>query len=164
MPLPFRSAIRFIAAIIISRYCASSVEAVGWSARSPTGWRIHDLRRTCVSGMARLGIAPHVADKILNHQTGTISGVAAVYSRWLTPLIRYQLKPPGLPFGRADLRAPDQIAFAHDADKLAFLVDNGRRTDVIVQQDGGDFSNVRVNAHRNDVGDHHIRSFLDAYS
>jgi integrase len=46
-----------------------------------TGWRLHDLRRTCVSGMARLGIAPHVADKILNHQNGVISGVAAVYQR-----------------------------------------------------------------------------------
>jgi len=46
-----------------------------------TAWRLHDLRRTCVSGMARLGIAPHVADKILNHQSGTISGVAAVYQR-----------------------------------------------------------------------------------
>jgi integrase len=45
------------------------------------GWRLHDLRRTCVSGMARLGIAPHVADKVLNHQSGTISGVAAVYQR-----------------------------------------------------------------------------------
>ena len=45
------------------------------------GWRLHDLRRTCVSGMARLGVPPHVADKILNHQTGTISGVAAVYQR-----------------------------------------------------------------------------------
>src|SRR6202048_4578024 len=46
-----------------------------------TGWRLHDLRRTCVSGIARLGVPPHVADKILNHQTGTISGVAAVYQR-----------------------------------------------------------------------------------
>jgi integrase len=46
-----------------------------------SGWRLHDLRRTCVSGMARLGIAPHVADKILNHQNGAISGVAAVYQR-----------------------------------------------------------------------------------
>ena len=46
-----------------------------------TRWRLHDLRRTCVSGMARLGVAPHVADKILNHQSGTISGVAAVYQR-----------------------------------------------------------------------------------
>ena len=31
--------------------------------------------------MARLGVAPHVADKILNHTAGTISGVAAVYQR-----------------------------------------------------------------------------------
>ena len=46
-----------------------------------TGWRLHDLRRTCVSGMARLGVPSHVADKILNHQSGTISGVAAVYQR-----------------------------------------------------------------------------------
>lgn len=45
------------------------------------GWRLHDLRRTVVSGMARMGIPPHVADKILNHQSGTISGVAAVYQR-----------------------------------------------------------------------------------
>jgi integrase len=46
-----------------------------------SGWRLHDLRRTCISGMARLGISPHVADKVLNHQSGTISGVAAVYQR-----------------------------------------------------------------------------------
>jgi hypothetical protein len=39
------------------------------------------LRRTIVSGIARLGVPPHVADKILNHQAGTISGVAAVYQR-----------------------------------------------------------------------------------
>ena len=44
-------------------------------------WVLHDLRRTVVSGMARLGVPPHIADKILNHQTGTISGVAAVYQR-----------------------------------------------------------------------------------
>jgi len=31
--------------------------------------------------MARLGIPPHIADKILNHNAGTISGVAAVYQR-----------------------------------------------------------------------------------
>jgi len=45
------------------------------------GWRLHDLRRSMVSGMARLGVAPHIADKILNHASGTISGVAAVYQR-----------------------------------------------------------------------------------
>jgi integrase len=44
-------------------------------------WVIHDLRRTVVTGMASLGVAPHVADKVLNHQAGTISGVAAIYQR-----------------------------------------------------------------------------------
>jgi integrase len=46
-----------------------------------TDWRLHDIRRTVTSGMAQLGIAPHIADKILNHQSGTISGVAAVYQK-----------------------------------------------------------------------------------
>ena len=45
-------------------------------------WRYHDLRRTAASGMARLGIAPHVVEKILNHVTGTLGGVAGVYNRF----------------------------------------------------------------------------------
>jgi integrase len=45
-------------------------------------WVLHDLRRTATTGMARLGIAPHVADRVLNHQAGTIRGVAAVYNRF----------------------------------------------------------------------------------
>jgi hypothetical protein len=49
---------------------------------SPVNWRLHDLRRTATTGMARLGVAPHVADRVLNHQSGTISGVAAVYNRF----------------------------------------------------------------------------------
>ena len=48
---------------------------------SVSDWRLHDIRRTVTSSIAQLGIAPHVADKILNHQSGTISGVAAVYQR-----------------------------------------------------------------------------------
>jgi integrase len=46
-----------------------------------TDWRWHDLRRTAASGMARLGVAPHVVEKVLNHVSGIISGVAAVYNR-----------------------------------------------------------------------------------
>ncbi|MEJ5218866.1 tyrosine-type recombinase/integrase [Cognatishimia sp. D5M38] len=45
-------------------------------------WTIHDLRRTATTGMARLGIAPHVADALLNHKSGSLSGVAAVYNRY----------------------------------------------------------------------------------
>lgn len=43
---------------------------------------LHDLRRTYASGMAALGIPPHVVEKLLNHITGTVSGVAAVYNRY----------------------------------------------------------------------------------
>jgi integrase len=44
-------------------------------------WRLHDLRRTTASGMARLGIAVHVIEAVLNHKGGAISGVAAAYNR-----------------------------------------------------------------------------------
>lgn len=45
------------------------------------GWRLHDLRRTAATGMAALGHAPHVVEAVLNHKSGTIRGVAAVYNR-----------------------------------------------------------------------------------
>lgn len=45
-------------------------------------WRIHDLRRTCASGMAALGHQVHVVEAILNHRSGAIKGVAAVYNRY----------------------------------------------------------------------------------
>jgi hypothetical protein len=54
---------------------------IGGISSAMAGWRLHDLPADLVSEMARLGIAPHVADKVLNHQAGTISGVAAVYQR-----------------------------------------------------------------------------------
>ena len=44
-------------------------------------WILHDLRRTAATGMAALNISPHVVDRILNHVSGTIRGVAAVYNR-----------------------------------------------------------------------------------
>jgi integrase len=45
-------------------------------------WGLHDLRRTAASGMARLGIAPHVIEGALNHASGQVSGLAAVYNRY----------------------------------------------------------------------------------
>lgn len=44
-------------------------------------WTLHDLRRTAASGMARLGVAVHVVERLLNHRSGSISGIAAVYNR-----------------------------------------------------------------------------------
>lgn len=44
-------------------------------------YTLHDLRRTFSSIMAKLGTPIHVTEKILNHASGTISGVAAVYNR-----------------------------------------------------------------------------------
>jgi integrase len=45
-------------------------------------WRLHDIRRTVASGLARIGVDPHVIEKVLNHKSGIISGVAAVYNRY----------------------------------------------------------------------------------
>ena len=44
-------------------------------------WRIHDLRRTVASGMAHLEVPPHVVERILNHSTGALGGVAGIYNR-----------------------------------------------------------------------------------
>jgi integrase len=46
------------------------------------GWTLHDLRRTAATGMAQMNFPPHVVDKVLNHVSGTIRGVAAVYNRF----------------------------------------------------------------------------------
>lgn len=44
-------------------------------------WRFHDLRRTVAIGMARLGIALPVIEKVLNHTSGSFSGIVSVYQR-----------------------------------------------------------------------------------
>jgi integrase len=45
-------------------------------------WTFHDLRRTFATGCARLGIGVHVVEAALNHRSGTIKGVAAIYNRY----------------------------------------------------------------------------------
>ncbi|MBR0847186.1 tyrosine-type recombinase/integrase [Bradyrhizobium diazoefficiens] len=44
-------------------------------------WRLHDLRRTTATGMANIGVLPHVVEACLNHVSGSKSGVAGVYNR-----------------------------------------------------------------------------------
>ena len=61
---------------------AARRDELGEKADAIPHWILHDLRRTAATGMAQLSIAPHVVDKVLNHVSGTIRGVAAVYNRF----------------------------------------------------------------------------------
>jgi integrase len=46
-------------------------------------WSAHDLRRTALTGMARLGVPPIVLGHIANHRTTTRAGVTlSVYSQY----------------------------------------------------------------------------------
>jgi integrase len=46
-------------------------------------WSAHDLRRTALTGMARLGVAPIVLGHVANHRSTTRAGVTlAVYSQY----------------------------------------------------------------------------------
>jgi integrase len=44
-------------------------------------WRLHDLRRSAATGMAELGVQPHVVEAALNHVSGAKAGVAGTYNR-----------------------------------------------------------------------------------
>ena len=46
---------------------------------SPSRWVFHDLRRTCATGMARLGVDLPVIEKVLNHVSGSFGGIVGVY-------------------------------------------------------------------------------------
>jgi integrase len=44
-------------------------------------WVIHDIRRSVATGMADIGIQPHIIEAVLNHVSGHKSGIAGVYNR-----------------------------------------------------------------------------------
>lgn len=46
-----------------------------------TDWVIHDLRRSAATGMARIGIPPHIIEAVLNHVSEATRGVAGIYNR-----------------------------------------------------------------------------------
>ena len=50
-------------------------------AKAMPDWRLHDLRRTCATGMAELGVQPHIIEAVLNHVSGHKGGVAGIYNR-----------------------------------------------------------------------------------
>ena len=68
----------------------SSRGFTGWSANKvlldqkaklATPWVVHDLRRSVATGLANLGVLPHVIEAVLNHVSGHKRGVAGVYNR-----------------------------------------------------------------------------------
>jgi integrase len=63
------------------------------------GWTLHDLRRTCRTGLSRLGVAPHIAEKCLNHvpanplvriydQHGFTAEIAVAMRQWQDEVAR----------------------------------------------------------------------------
>jgi integrase len=46
-----------------------------------SNWTVHDLRRTAATGMADIGVQPHVIEAVLNHVGGHKAGVAGIYNR-----------------------------------------------------------------------------------
>ena len=58
------------------------VAVQGRAKKSPVApWTLHDLRRTFATNLAALGTPIQVTEKLLNHVSGTVSGVAAIYNR-----------------------------------------------------------------------------------
>lgn len=47
-----------------------------------SAWRAHDIRRTLATGLQRLGVRFEVTEAVLNHVSGSRSGVAGVYQRY----------------------------------------------------------------------------------
>ena len=47
-----------------------------------THWNVPDLRRTVVTGINEIGIAPHIVEAVVNHISGAAKvGVAGTYNR-----------------------------------------------------------------------------------
>ena len=44
-------------------------------------WRVHDLRRTCATGLQKLGVGLQVIETVLGHVGGSRSGVVGTYQR-----------------------------------------------------------------------------------
>jgi integrase len=46
-----------------------------------TGWVLHDLRRTCATGLQKLGARLEVTEAVLSHVSGSRGGIFGVYQR-----------------------------------------------------------------------------------
>ena len=60
---------------------AKDGEQAGRPVRAMPAWRVHDIRRSVATAMARLGISIAVIERALNHVSGEFGGIVATYQR-----------------------------------------------------------------------------------
>jgi integrase len=63
----------------LDRAIAELAEAEGLPPLAQFGF--HDLRRSCASGMAKLGVDLHIIERCLNHVSGSFGGIVSVYQK-----------------------------------------------------------------------------------
>jgi integrase len=68
-------------AALDARIKKARFEHLGKRAEEISPWRVHDIRRTVATGMANIGVQPHIIEATLNHISGHKAGVAGIYNR-----------------------------------------------------------------------------------
>jgi integrase len=81
-------------------------------------WRLHDIRRSAATGMADLGVQPHIVEAVLNHQSGHKGGVAGIYNR-------------------SSYDREVRAALALWADHIRALIEGGERKVILLAAKGG---------------------------
>jgi integrase len=62
--------------------CKEALDAaLARNGRPLASWVLHDLRRSVATGMADIGIQPHIIEAVLNHVSGHKGGIAGIYNR-----------------------------------------------------------------------------------
>jgi integrase len=77
-------------------------------------WTLRDLRRSCATGMADIGVQPHIIEAVLNHISGHKSGVAGIYNR-------------------STYAREMRIALSLWSDHVRSLIDGGERKSNVIQ-------------------------------
>jgi integrase len=63
------------------RLDAAMAAAAQEAGRDLAPWTLHDIRRTVATGLQRLGVRLEVTEAVLNHVSGSRSGIVGVYQR-----------------------------------------------------------------------------------
>lgn len=63
------------------RLNSAMTKAAHDAGRDLADWTIHDIRRTVATGLQRLGVRLEVTEAVLNHVSGSRSGIVGVYQR-----------------------------------------------------------------------------------